>query len=152
MKLWILIITIIPGFTFAESKLDSDLLSIGVVDNNYKIINFKAFDELFRLGTEQIAPMFPLRIDSVTTAKSMIMNRFGIYSLYQIDNIETKEEAKYLMENQNFAENYKSYMCSLDYSQSMTFKANGNMAANMSLVNSKNQVLYNLKVPFKECL
>lgn len=152
MKLLVLITAIIPSFAFAESKLDSDLLSIGVVDSNYKIINYKAFDELFRLSTEQIAPMFPLRVDSVTTVRSTILNRLGVYSLYQIDNIETKEEAKYFMEDQGFAEDYKNYMCSLDYSQSITFKKNGNMSSNMSLINSKNQVLYNLKVPFRECL
>ena len=141
-----------PAFVFAESKFDNDLLSIGIVDSNYKIVDYKAFDEILRLGTEQITPMLPLRIDSVTTAKSMILNRLGMYSMYQIDDLETKEGARYLMEDQKFAENYKNYICSLDYSQSLVFKVNGNMSANMSLINSKSQVLYHLKVPFKECL
>lgn len=152
MKIYGLILFLLPSFAFSESTFDKQLKEIGVVDDAYKIINQKAFDELMRLATEQVAPMLPARIDSVTSALSMNLNRFGIYSTYQVDGIETKDQAKYLMESQGLAENYKNYMCSLEYSQSFVFRNNGNMSANMTLVNNKNQILYQLKVPFSDCI
>lgn len=146
------IFLLFPAFAAAETKFDRELRSLNIVDSNYRIVNYKAFDELLRLGTEQVAPMLPAKIDSVTTALSMSLNRFGIYSIYQIDGIETKEDAKSLMINKGLAENYKNYMCSLEHSQSLVFRNNGNMAANMSLVNSKHQILYSLRVPFTDCI
>lgn len=152
MKIYGLILFLLPSFAFCETTLDKQLMKSGIIDETYKIIDQKAFDELMRLSTERIAPMFPARIDSVTTALSMNLNRFGLYAIYQIDELETKDQAKYLMENQGFIENYKNYMCSLDYSQSSVFRNNGNMSMNMSLVNSKNQILYHLRVPYKDCV
>lgn len=151
MKFFGFILLLLPSIAFSESTFDKRLKQIGVIDDAYTIINQKAFDELMRLATEQVAPMFPARIDSVTTALNMNLNRFGLYTNYQIDGIETKDEAKFLMENQGLAENYKNYMCSLEHSQSLVFRNNGNMSLNMSLVNSKNQILYHLRVPFKDC-
>ncbi|UIP24544.1 MULTISPECIES: hypothetical protein [Acinetobacter] len=154
MKIFILatFLLLASSFASAESKLDEELRSIGVIDHNYKIVDYKTFDEILRVATEQVAPMLPAKIDSVTTALNMSLNRFGIYSIYQIDGVETKEDAKSLMINQGLAENYKNYMCSLEYSQSLVFRNNGNMAANMSLVNSKYQILYSLRVPFTDCI
>jgi len=146
------IFLLFPAFASAETKFDKGLRSLDIVDNNYRIVNYKAFDELLRVATEQVAPMLPAKIDSVTTALNMSLNRFGIYSIYQIDGVETEEDAKSLMLNQGLAENYKNYMCSLEYSQSLVFRNNGNMAANMSLVNSKYQILYSLRVPFTDCI
>lgn len=145
------ILILLPSIAFSESTFDKQLKQIGVIDDSYTIINQKAFDEIMRLATEQVAPMLPARIDSVTTALNMNLNRFGLYTNYQVDGIETKDEAKFLMENQGLAESYKNYMCSLEYSQSLVFRRNANMSLNMSLLNSKNQILYHLKVPFKDC-
>ncbi|OTG99524.1 hypothetical protein [Acinetobacter sp. ANC 4973] len=152
MKIKLLILVFLPFTTFAESKFDIELLNIGVVDSSYKIIDYKTFDEILRLSSQQISPMLPMKVDSVTTALSFNLNRFGIYSIYQIDNVETEREAEFLIEKQKIGEFYRNYMCSLDYSKSLTFKRNGDMAANMSVVNSKYQVLYKIRVPFKECI
>jgi hypothetical protein len=152
MKIYGLLLLLLPSLAFSESNFDKNLKDKGIVDSSYKIINQKAFDELMRLATAHIAPMLPARIDSVTTALGMNLNKFGVYAIYQIDDIETKDEARNLMENQGLNENYKNYMCSLDYSQSLVFRNNGNMSANVTLVNSKNQVLYNFKVPFRDCV
>ena len=146
-----LILCLCPVLAFAETKFDKDLQAMNIIDGNYKIIDMPAFDELMRLSTEQVAPMLPAKIDSVTTALNMSLNRFGIYMIYQIDNIETKEQAKSIMETQGLAEGFKNYICSLEYSQSLVFRNNGYMAANMTLVNNQNKVLYHLKMPFRDC-
>lgn len=154
MKIFILatFLLLASGFASAESKLDEELRSIGVIDHNYKIVDYKTFDEILRVATEKVAPMFPAKIDSITTALSLNLNRFGMYSIYQIDGIETKESAKHLMDYLGLAENYKNYICSLDHSQSLVFRNNGSMAANLSLVNSKHQILYNFRIPFADCV
>lgn len=138
-----------PINTFAQTKLDNELLRLGVVNENYLIVDLKTYDEAMRLTTNQITPMLPLRVDSVTTVLGININRFGYYSFYQIDDVETPEQANELMDF-GLRIFYKNYICSLDLGKSLVFKRN-NMNINFTIINSLNQVIHNYRFPFKEC-
>lgn len=148
-KLFLGVSLLAPLALSAQTKLDRDLLEYGIVDENYIIIDDKAYSEIMRLATNKVTPMLPLRVDSITTALGFNINRFGYYATYSLDGVETIEQADELM-NSGFGVDYKNYICSLDYGRSLVFKKN-NMNINLSILNTNNQVIQNFKFPFRDC-
>lgn len=136
---------------FADTQLDKILMENKIIDKNYKVLNSKFFDDSLRIANNNIAPMLPVRVDNITTLLTSNLNRFGLYMVYQFDDIETKEEAILFDKQSNLRENYKNYICSLDYTKSEVFRRNALMKVNMSAVNSKNEVIFNYSFPFSEC-
>lgn len=134
----------------AASEFDNALLKAKVVDSNYQIINDKDFDEVLRNANNKIAAMFPTKIDAYTTVLSAHITRFGFYTNYRLDEVETKKDAEYVLYGFGLAQDYKNYLCSSEFANSETFKRL-NAKFNVNFLNSESSVIYTLKIPMSSC-
>ena len=106
----------------AASELDRVLQRDGIVDSDFRIIEHKKFDELMRTITNNMASMFPTKVDANSTILSVNVSRFGIYTNYKLEDVETKKDAEYVLFHFGLAQDYKNYLCSSEFAGSETFK------------------------------
>lgn len=149
-KLFLLVVLLISAFSHAETEFDRALIKEGIVDAQYRVINDKALDEVLRGVTNKVAHMFPSRIDAYTTIFSVNINRFGIYTNYQLDEVETKKDAEYILYNFGLAQDFKNYLCSSEFAGSETFRKL-NAKFHLNFLNSERSVIYTLKIPMSSC-
>src|SRR5690606_36080099 len=103
-----------------------------------------------RSASSNVASMLPSKIDAYTTVMSLQLSRFGFYSSYYYDEIETQKDAEYLMYGMGLAQKYKNYMCSLELSKSETFKRL-NSTISMSVLNTQHEVIYQTRFRLSNC-
>lgn len=137
-------------FINAASEFDRVLQRDGIVDSNFRIIEHKKFDELMRTTTNNMASMFPTKVDASSTILSVNVSRFGIYTNYQLEDVETKKEAEYVLFHFGLAQDYKNYLCSSEFANSETFKKL-NAKFNINFLNTDSSVIYSLKIPISSC-
>lgn len=150
IKSILFLVSLFSTGVFAETEFDSVLIKQGIVDSQYRIVDYKTFDETMRAASSNVASMLPSRIDADTTVMSLQLSRFGFYSSYRYDEIETQKDAEYLMHNFGLAQKYKNYMCSMELSKSEVFKRL-NSTISMSVLNSQHEVIYRTKFKLSDC-
>ncbi|WP_104470380.1 hypothetical protein [Acinetobacter indicus] len=149
----ILLFSILSGSSLAinaATDFDNAMLKAGIVDEQYQVVNDRELNEVLRGVTNKVAHMFPSKIDAYTTILSVNVSRFGIYANYQLDEVETKKDAEYVLYNFGLAQDYKNYLCSSEFANSETFKKL-NAKFNVNFLNSESSVIYTLKIPMSSC-
>lgn len=152
MKKYLLFIALVANsFSVnAASELDEVLLKEGIVNKDFQIIEFNKFNEMMRTISNNIASMFPSKIDANTTILSMNASRFGIYINYQLEEVETKKDAEFVFIKFGLAEKYKNYLCTSALADSETFKKL-NAKFNINFLNTESRVIYNINIPISSC-
>lgn len=150
-KLAILLVLIFSSASQAETSFDRLLIENGVIDKQYNVINEPLLAEAFRITTNRMAEMLPLKVDNVTTATNVLLTRFGLFYTYRIDGIETRSDVENILISNGYDVEYKNYLCSLEFSKSEFFKKIKNYSTNITILNSKSQVIYTLRIPISSC-
>lgn len=144
------LIALFSPAAFAESEFDTALKQEGIVNTNFQVVDHKRFDELMRDITIRVSSLFPSKVDAYTTILSVNVSKFGIYSNYQLDEVETRKDIEYVLYHLGMAERYQKYLCSSEFANSETFKRL-NAKFNVSFLNSESTVIYTLKIPMSSC-
>lgn len=147
---YIIVLSCFTTLTYAQTNFDHLLLKDKIIDPNFNIINSKEFDKLMRDTTNNISSLMPMKTDAYTTLLSMNISKFGIYANYQLDDVENTTDAEMVMYKFKMGQDYKNYLCSSEIAQSQTFKKL-NAIANVNLLNSKYEVIFNMKIPLRQC-
>lgn len=135
---------------WADSPVDYAFIKSGIANSNFEIVDIKRFDEEMRRTTNNLSSITPSKVDSSTTILSIRVYRFGIFSDYQIDDIETKDQALSIMQEYGLAKDYKNYICSSELFKSNVLKKL-NLPISMNLINSQYKVIYTLRWRISEC-
>ena len=151
MKKIFILILLIPCVSIADTKFDRVLIESNIIDKNYNVLDHRKLTEVYRLASNNMGEMLPMKIDNITTVLGANMNKLGIYYTYQIDGVETKNDVNNILLKNGYEENYINYLCSLDYTRSEFFKRDKKFSINSIIVNSKNQVIYSFKKPIWTC-
>lgn len=133
-------------FAFAETSLDKEFRTIGVVDKNYKVIDVNKYNNLWRIVSNDMAKMMPIQLDADTTVLSLILNK----NLYLM-TMQINTDLNNIKIDQSYLNTAKHNFCNTPYGMSQVIKRNGGMDVKVTVMNNHYRIIYNYGFHSSEC-
>ncbi|MFW2012689.1 hypothetical protein [Acinetobacter bereziniae] len=151
MKKILLFILFLPVICFAESSFDAQLKKMKIIDNNYNVIDWDRYNELLRITTNNLAPLYPRQTDAYTTILSLTMDRFGINYVYLLKGMESKDQYESFLSDEDVKEGLKNISCSPEFVKTEVFRRNKGDSINIAFVSEKLKPLGQISFSSSDC-
>lgn len=148
IKILIIILFISSSFCFADSdiELDIQLKKIGLVDQNYKIINKEEYINYWEFVSKNMVKMLPMELSRDSRIITTKITKDLYFSILQIDVAGTDYEIE-----QPYLNASKSNFCNLSFGKSKVIRANGGITVVLMVVNYYYQMIYQYRFSSLEC-